>query len=525
MNKFFIYIRKSTDEDDRQVLSLEAQETELLEFAQKDSLEVAGIFKESQTAKEPGRPIFNQMLERIEKDEAKGILAWHPDRLARNSVDGGWIIYLIDTGKIEKLKFPTFWFEDTPQGKFMLNIAFGQSKYYIDNLSENVKRGLRQKVRRGVFPGPAPTGYLNDKISHTIVPDLERFSMIKKLFELYTTGNYSLKDLTKIGLISQNGKYLSVSNIQRLLNNPFYYGTFIFKGELHQGIHKPAITKKLFDKCQKIMKDKSKPKKKSAREYPFRGLLKCGECGYGITADTKIKKSGRTYTYYLCTKKGTGPKCSQLYIREENLAEQISKILQKVSLSSAWDRKMIKELNKEKESNQQAQLSFAQNLKLKIKECEDKLDKLLDAHLEGVISKEEYLPKKQKILNQKIEISEKLKGFEQKGNRWLERCIEFIKLANQAKIIALHGNFFEKRNFLKKIGSNPLLQDKKVILNPRGAWKILNEFNLANRAAGAEKPTHTLMLAIVDNIRTIIQGQKDYIYIPKLNPIQKFFYG
>ena len=158
MNNFFIYVRKSTDEPDRQILSIEFQVDELKEFAQKENLEIAKTFIESQTAKEPGRPIFNEMLSRIEKGEAEGILAWHPDRLARNSVDGGKIIYLVDTGKIQSLKFPTFWFENTPQGKFMLNIAFGQSKYFVDNLSENTKRGLRQKLRRGEWPGWAPIG-------------------------------------------------------------------------------------------------------------------------------------------------------------------------------------------------------------------------------------------------------------------------------------------------------------------------------------------------------------------------------
>ena len=129
--KYFLYIRKSTDEDDRQVLSLEAQETELKEFALRENLLIAATFRESQTAKEPGRPLFNDMLKRMESGEAEGILAWHPDRLARNSIDGGRIIFLIDTGKIKALKSPTFWFEPTPQGKFMLNIAFGQSKYFL----------------------------------------------------------------------------------------------------------------------------------------------------------------------------------------------------------------------------------------------------------------------------------------------------------------------------------------------------------------------------------------------------------
>src|SRR3989338_3864078 len=195
MSKFFLYARKSTDEPDRQILSIEAQITELREFGEREHLEIVQEFIESQTAKEPGRPIFNNMLSLIEKGKASGILAWHPDRLARNSVDGGRIIYLIDTTKIRELKFPTFWFDATPQGKFMLNIAFGQSKYYVDNLSENVKRGLRQKVRRGEQSGQAPTGYLNNLVDHKIYPDLERFRLVKKMLEMYATGKYTLRDL------------------------------------------------------------------------------------------------------------------------------------------------------------------------------------------------------------------------------------------------------------------------------------------------------------------------------------------
>ena len=321
MTKFFIYARKSTDEPDRQVLSIEAQIVELEEFAKRESLQVVKTFIESQTAKEPGRPIFNEMLDRIEKGEANGILAWHPDRLARNSVDGGRIIYLLDIGKIKELKFPTFWFEPTPQGKFMLNIAFGQSKYYVDNLSENVKRGLRQKVRRGEYPGVAPTGYLNDKATKKMIPDPERFSLIQKLFKLYATGKYSIKEvrdiITKEGLRSRKGKILSVSNIQNILKNPFYYGAFKFNGELYQGIHTPAISKKLFDEVQEVMKEKSKPKKRKEKiNYAFRGLLKCGECGCAITSE--IQKG---HIYYRCTKKRG--KCSQRYIREELLAEKI----------------------------------------------------------------------------------------------------------------------------------------------------------------------------------------------------------
>ena len=145
MIKYITYCRKSTDESDRQILSIEAQVAELEEFAVKENLKIISFITESKTAKEPGREKFAEGLEMIERGEAAGIISWHPDRLARNSVDGGKIIYLLDTGKLLDLKFPSFWFENTPQGKFMLNIAFGQSKYYVDNLSENVKRGNRQQ--------------------------------------------------------------------------------------------------------------------------------------------------------------------------------------------------------------------------------------------------------------------------------------------------------------------------------------------------------------------------------------------
>jgi len=308
MQKYFLYIRKSTDEDDRQILSLEAQETELRELAEKEHLTIVDTFRESQTAKEPGRPVFNDMLDRIEKNEADGILAWHPDRLARNSVDGGKIIFLIDSEKIKFLKFPTFWFESTPQGKFMLNIAFGQSKYFVDNLSENTKRGLRQKLRRGEMPGPAPLGYLNDLKTHTIVKDPERFRLVKKIFALYSTGNYSLKDLRNkifdIGLLSKKDKMISISVLQNILQNPFYYGAFKYNNELHQGNHEPMITKKLFEKCQDVLSDRSRPNKRKIKEFAFRGLLFCGECGCAITSETQ-----KGHNYYRCTKKRN--KCSQ----------------------------------------------------------------------------------------------------------------------------------------------------------------------------------------------------------------------
>src|SRR3989344_3338447 len=131
--RYVLYARKSSESEERQILSIEAQLAELQEYSAKEKLEIVASFQEARTAKEPGRTKFAEMLSFLQSGKADGILSWHPDRLARNSIDGGQIVYLLDTGKIKDLKFPTFWFENTPQGKFMLNIAFGQSKYYVDN--------------------------------------------------------------------------------------------------------------------------------------------------------------------------------------------------------------------------------------------------------------------------------------------------------------------------------------------------------------------------------------------------------
>src|SRR3990167_3036030 len=248
--KFFLYARESTDVEDKQVLSIEAQITELRAYAKAEGLNVIEELIEKQSAKIPGRPLFNSMLDRIERSEANGIVSWNPDRLARNSVDGGRIIYLLDCGHLAMLKFPTFWCENTSQGKFMLNIAFGQSKYYIDSLSENVRRGLRQKVRRGEYPGPAPIGYLNDSRTKSVVVDRKKARIIRSAFEFYAKGGARLEDvsdfLAQRGILSLGGKRIHKTRATFILSNPFYIGLFKYGGELHEGRYEPIVSKKLF---------------------------------------------------------------------------------------------------------------------------------------------------------------------------------------------------------------------------------------------------------------------------------------
>ena len=297
MIKYFIYCRKSSEDEERQILSIEAQLQELRDFAKQNSLFIVKEFYESKTAKEPGREIFNSMVSEIEKGNASGILAWNPDRLARNSIDGGRIIYLVDTEKITSLKFPTFWFEATPQGKFMLSVAFGQAKYYTDNLRENILRGIRQKIRRGELSAKAPIGYFNEPRLRTIEPNRKTFNKVKTILRAFATGEFSLtatqRKMFSLGLVGRDGKLPHLSTIYNMLTNPFYYGHFRYRNEVHQGSHKPMISKKLFDKIQGALIANSKPRKnRGPKNFEFLNFAVCGECGYSITAERHIKKSG-----------------------------------------------------------------------------------------------------------------------------------------------------------------------------------------------------------------------------------------
>ena len=439
--RFFLYARKSQESEEKQILSIEAQLTELRIFAEREKIEIVQEFIEAMTAKEPGRPIFNQMIEQIEKGKAQGIISWHPDRLARNSVDGGRIIYLIDTGRIQFLKFPTFWFEATPQGKFMLNIAFGQSKYFVDNLSENTKRGIRQKLRNGGWPHPAPIGYLNDTKNKTVLPDPVQGPLIQKMFQEYATGKYTQNQLrdaaNQWGVVSRHkSKKLPLSIIQRILTNPFYYGLMPYHNEVYQGKHEPLITRQLFEQVQEVLCGRGRTHEVRKHHFPFLQFAIC-PCGCAITGERQ-----KGHNYYRCTKK-KGP-CKEPYTREETLDQQITKAIQDVALPSEGYQAMLANLKKEEKGSSQRSRQEQEFLLANLKETETQLDKLLDIHIQGVITQQEYLSKKEKFLNQKIALEENLGHLKAKGNLWLEPFQEFLKAAHHADQVAIEKNLAAK---------------------------------------------------------------------------------
>ena len=462
--KYFLYARKSTEDDDKQIMSIEAQLFELHEFARKENLEILEEFQESKSAKTPGRQKFNEMMSKIESMDGIGILSWHPDRLARNSIDGGRIIYGVDTRKIVSLRFPTFWFEPTPQGLFMLQVAFGQSKYYSDNLKQNIERGIRQKVRRGEWLSKAPFGYLNNHKTKKIEPDEIKSRIIVKAFEEYATGRHGLVSLSNFladhDVVTKYGTPLHKCSITHMLSNRAYLGFVKHNDEWFDGTFPPIISPDLFEAVQKRLKERAMPRKsKKSHNFPFVGLFRCGECGSMITAQW-TKGHGGLYRYYRCTKKNG--KCEQGYLQEEKLVLQLRERLQGITLPDDWLEYMMKKTDEWGKETKVSSESFVGQIKENEQETQNKLDNLVTLFLDGDIPREQYLKKKNDLLVQKVSLAHKLDSAREERNNWVEPLRKWILDMKKPTQLVSSDNFFEIRDYFKKVGTNLQLRDKSV---------------------------------------------------------------
>lgn len=469
--KYFVYCRKSTESEDRQILSIQSQRTEIERlFGGRPEIEVVAMFEESKTAKVPGRPVFDNMLAAIERGEAEGIITWHPDRLARNSVDGGRIIYLLDRQVLKDLKFANFAFENTSQGKLMLSVLFGFSKYYVDNLSENVKRGMRAKLELGWQPNRPPIGYRNDPALRTITPDPATFPIMKRLFENAVTGLYSVAQLERMLRVEwgfrtptrkrTGGRPLSVSALYGIFHNPFYAGHIRWNDQLYPGRHEPVITWTQFEQLQTML---SRPGTEKPQKYKFAytGLIRCGACGLMVTAEHKVNRFGSKYLYYHCTKRNIGTRCKEPSIEVRELERQIQRQLQRISVPPKVVERAL-EIVKKRIITDDGSVELQRNsLNKTIRDCEEKLRTLVDLRLRGLIDDHELVSRRDEIQREKIGLRETLASIDQSAT-WFEPVMSIISFGSTAAFHFQHGDNATRRMILKTVGSNLTLKDKKL---------------------------------------------------------------
>jgi DNA invertase Pin-like site-specific DNA recombinase len=354
--RYCLYARKSSEDDERQALSIDSQVKEMIDLAQAEGLLVTDIRRESHSAKSSStRPVFNELVRDVRKGLFSGILTWSPDRMSRNAGDLGLLVDLMDNGYLKEIRTHSQALTNSPNDKFLLMILCSQEN---DNRGVNVKRGQRAKCEMGVRPNLTPLGYLNDHYSgkgqKKVFQDPDRAPIIKQMFEKAVYEGYSGRKIydwlkNETNFRSRGGYVLGLSNIYKILNNPYYCGLFSFSGKWYKGSYEPIITRELFDAVQKkmIVAPKSKP---GTKQFDFTRLFKCGACGSGITAQERVKrlKSGglKSYVYYHCTQ-FRNYDCREPYIREESLIEQLSSILRNISIPEILSRPILKpELDK-----------------------------------------------------------------------------------------------------------------------------------------------------------------------------------
>jgi len=475
--KFFIYARKSTDREDNQVESLPDQMKVLNRLVKERGLKVVRTYKEAISAKIPHkRPEFDDMIAQIKAGKASGIITWKVDRLARNFEEGGLIIQMLQDKAISRIVASDK--ECLPSDNvLMIAVDMGVATQYSKDLSQNVSRSVLSKFERGEYPSRAPIGYTNFRESKKrayVINDSERFELVRKMWDLMLTGTYNPRQICDIaskewGLKTKprpkhTSKTLSYSHLYKMFTNIFYAGYLTYNGIQYKAAHEPMITLEEFDRVQKLLGKKGKPRAQT-REFPFTGIIRCKECGCLITAELKpkvLKSTGETkeYTYYHCTHRKRDYYCNQRKnLTDKKLEEQIIGKLEETQIFPEFYKFAISKLKRANQDEFAEKEQITKSLHKVVLRCDEKLERLLETKLEGLIDSDKFVEKKEEINNEKALALEKLDSAENRITNWSEVLVRAVDFVMYAKINFVNGTDQERREILSTMGQNLTIKD------------------------------------------------------------------
>lgn len=419
--RYFIYARKSQEGEEKQVQSIPDQIREDEAVVKRYNAKVVDTLTEEGSAKEPGkRPVFEEMLSRIAKGEADGIICWNLNRLSRNPVDSGKLQWMLQQGLIKSILTPNREYRPSDNA-IIFSVESGSANQFILDMKAGVHRGINSKIKKGMAPILAPLGYLNTKHEvrgeNYIVKDPERFDLVHKSWKLMPTGEYTIPKLLKIvneewGLRTRKtrhrgGNPINKSTMYNILTNIFYTGLFLYKGEISNGTHEPMITIDEFDIVQKLLGRYGRPRAKT-HSFTYTGSMVCEECGSSITATEKTKLIKSTnqlkdYKFYYCSHRKLGAKnCTQRkYIPEAKLESMIKEEISKYTISETF-RNWALQILQEEYSEEVAEEEAIHKSQLKdIDASQRELDSLITMRARELIDDDQYAVRK-KVLSERI---------------------------------------------------------------------------------------------------------------------------
>ena len=477
MKSAVIYARVSSDRQEKEGFSIPAQIEYLKNYAEKNSFYVEKIFEEPETAKKAGRKAFNEMLKFCSERGIKNILVEKTDRIYRNFKDYVILedydlnLHLVKEGQIISK-------DSSSHEKFIHGIKVLMAKNYIDNLSEEIRKGLKEKVSQGYYPCKAPVGYKNVEINkrNVIVVDEEKAPFVKRLFELYATG-LSASQVRKI-LYSEglyhNTKPYAKSRLIQILHDCFYIGKFLYKGVVYDGVHEPIISVELYNKVQKMF-NQSKARTHDV-EFPYTGIIKCGHCGCQLTAELKKGK----YIYYHCTGKRGGT-CKKDYVREEKFDKLIMELLKRIA-SAIPEEIYSKAVEAVKEmivvDSNYTENSFNQIAK-KLSTIEKRLDALYSDKVDGIITQEFWEEKNRAWSEEKYKLQIQLQSISKTNDTFREGSNLLLNILKDLPQLFLQGNKIEKKKILNLIGSNFIYEDGNLHIELTSVFHYLLNFDFS----------------------------------------------
>ncbi len=491
LKKAVTYCRVSSKEQEKEGFSIPAQQKLLIEYAAKNGIEIVREYADAETAKSIGREQFGEMVKFLEKsNDVRSILVEKTDRLYRNFHDyvaindSEFEIHLVKEGEVLSK-------DSKSHQKFIHGIKVLMAKNFIDNLSEEVKKGLYEKAASGEYPGQAPTGYLNDREKHIMVIDPERAPLVRQMYELYATGEYALDGIhawaKEIGFWSKYGRLLSRGNLERMLKNPVYYGYFCYGGSLYKGIHEPIVSKELWDRVQKAFKRRHNTEFRRKGDFAFTGLLECAGCGCSVVAEIKKER----YIYYHCSKGKKDCTHQKNYVREEMLKDQFASLFGKMSLSPEQIDSIVASLKRSYSDKNNFRDEETANLRSKIDTLKARMGQAYLDKLDGKIN-ETFWRKHTTQWQEEIDMYDnRLTALSKAEIPYYENGRRILELAQHAPELYQRATNEEKRKLLKLVLSNCKLSGSTI------EYQIRNPFH--NFVKWASRPA---LLQRRDEFRT-----------------------
>ena len=480
----FGYIRVSTVKQGTGGSSLQEQTSAIKAYAARNGLEIREWFEEKETAAKRGRPVFDRMLKLLARRSVSGVIIHKIDRSARNLRDWADLGELVDRGVQVHLAHESLDLKSRG-GRLAADVQAVVAADFIRNLRDEVRKGFEGRLKQGLYPLPAPIGYRDQGRGQPKIPDPVMAPLVRQVFELYASGQYSLMQLGqeafRLGLRNRGGGRVTRNGLSTLLNNSFYAGVIHIKqtGERYQGIHEPLVTMTLFKSVQEVLRGRT-PNRGGKHNFLFRRSIRCLTCNYCLIGERQ-----KGHIYYRCHT----PTCPPTSLRETDIDRQIRTALGSLALPVEDQFAIEQEFRFVLSNSQQLAKERVRSEKLRLEKVDAMLERLTDGFLDGTIERHVYLSRKANLLEQRKLIEESVtdasagnEQFEQRLRKYIELL---MRLSQSQKLLKIT----DRCDLAKLVTSNLRVDGKKLVVDWKMAvWPLANSQKLQNGRPYRDEP-------------------------------------